>query len=380
MGIVLSILAFSFLIIVHEFGHLLTAKYFGVTVERFSLGLGKPIFKKHWKGTDYCLAPIPFGGYVKMKGEAASLLEGENVKRTPEEEAELEELKTAPDSYTNKPFWQKGIILSSGSIMNLISAFFIIWVLSIFFIEVPLPDAIVGSVFPGSPAATVGIEPGDRFVAFVDNGREYEIKEFVDIIKAKNEGHTRFIIERGSETFEVTLVPADIEDEYTGETSSLLGIEISTRKPNFGESFKLATFLYGSGVKMIDEGISMFFSSNSEIPKTEMVSGPIGIVNMTSKIADNAGTSIQNQKVDQANNYVRDFFYIWALISINLGLLNLFPLPPLDGGLIVLEAFKAPITKYGFLKTAVRVVSYTGIILLMGIMVMATFNDLRNIF
>jgi len=124
----------------------------------------------------------------------------------------------------------------------------------------------------------------------------------------------------------------------------------------------------------------MLFNNTTGLPLNKVVSGPIGIVNMTSKVADKATVQAISEPTAQDNDYLRDFFYIWALISVNLGLLNLFPLPPLDGGLVVVEALKPLIQRYKAIRLTIKYISFAGILLLMGLMIFATGSDLTNLF
>ena len=381
MGVVFSIMAFSFLIIVHELGHLISAKMMGVTVERFSLGLGKPILKKHWKGTDYCLSPIPFGGYVKMKGDDSSLLEGEDLKITEEEKKELENNRFATDSYSNKPFLKKFFILVSGSSMNLLTALIIFFVLSMFYIEIPLMNATVGNVIKDSAAEKAGIQEGDTFLYYYDNdGMQYEIKTFNELNIAKDKGFHDFIISRDGKQIEINMYPKTIIDDLTEQEITMFGVEAETRNPTFSESIQSTGFLYKSSVSSIIQGFGMLFNNTTGLPLNKVVSGPIGIVNMTSKVADKATVQAISEPTAQDNDYLRDFFYIWALISVNLGLLNLFPLPPLDGGLVVVEALKPLIQRYKAIRLTIKYISFAGILLLMGLMIFATGSDLTNLF
>ena len=381
MGVIFSIMAFSFLIIVHELGHLISAKMMGVTVERFSLGLGKPILKKHWKGTDYCLSPIPFGGYVKMKGDDSSLLEGEDLKLTEEEKKELESNRVAPDSYSNKPFLKKFFILVSGSSMNLLTALIIFFFLSMFYIEIPLMNATVGNVIKDSAAEAAGIKEGDTFLYYYDNeGIEHKIKTFNELNLAKEKGFHDFLISRNGEELKITMYPKEIIDYLSEQKVTIFGVEAETRTPTFSESIESTGFLYKSSVSSIFQGFGMLFNNTTGLPLNKVISGPIGIVNMTSKVADKATVQAISEPSAQDNDYLRDFFYIWALISVNLGLLNLFPLPPLDGGLVVVEALKPLIQRYKAIRLTIKYISFAGILLLMGLMVFATGSDLTNLF
>jgi len=172
--IFVAILALSLIVFVHELGHFLMARAFGVKVERFSIGFGKPFYKRYWAGTEWVFSPILFGGYVKMKGQ---------------DDSNPLEKNYDSDSYSSKRPWQRILILLAGPLANIILAFFIYFGIALS--DTPVTTAIdyiepvVGKVMDNSPAKRADIKEGDR-VLEVD-GREirywYQIGEAIQEAK-----------------------------------------------------------------------------------------------------------------------------------------------------------------------------------------------------
>jgi regulator of sigma E protease len=151
--IIVAILALSFIVFIHELGHYIAAKSFGVKVERFSIGFGKVLFKKKWLDTEWAFAPILLGGYVQMKGQ---------------DDKDPLAKNNDPDSYTSKKPWQRIIILAAGPFANIVLAFVIYFVIAINGAPVntasPYLPPVVGKVIPNSPAQKAGIKENDKIV------------------------------------------------------------------------------------------------------------------------------------------------------------------------------------------------------------------------
>ncbi len=348
MGILISILVLSFLIFFHELGHFLAARMFGVTVEVFSIGFGKKLFCKKYKNTNYCLSAIPLGGYVQMKGQD-----------------DLDPLKRSKDkdSYNAKKPWQRIIILLAGPFANFLLAF--ILYLAISFIGVKELAPVIGKITPNSPAAKAHLKPKDKIIQIND----IKIKTWRDLSEAikNSKGKLTFIIKRDKEIKTVNITPKIIKlKNIFGEDvkKRAIGImpsgDLVTLHLNFIETFKYAfnrtldaSYLIVKGLQKLIEGI---------VPLNQM-GGVISIVQVTSKAAEVGIVAL---------------FSLTALISVNLGVLNLLPIPALDGGHIIFNLyemiFKRPPNEEVLYKLTIG-----GWIALLSLMLFTIYNDIIRI-
>lgn len=299
LEIVLSLIGLALLILAHEFGHFITACFFGVRVEEFVIGLpGPKILKFKRNNTTYGVSIIPFGGYVRLYGEFY--------------DPEKPRVSTDAESFLSKPWYAKVAIVAAGSIFNFFLA--ILLFAAMFMYGVPgQPTTTIEKVLPGSAAEAAGIKAGDK-ILMVDS---IQVKEWKDVSNyiSKNPGKKVEIkVERNGKTLTFT---AQIEEK---SDRGFLGIQAKTAVkrlsflPAMVEGFKLT-------LALIKTFISYLIS---EIPRgtlLEQSSGPVGIFVETSR----------------AVKIGFDFYlFLVGLISTNLGIVNLLPIPPLDGGRILL--------------------------------------------
>ncbi len=348
MGLLVSILVLSFLIFFHELGHFLAARMFGVTVEVFSIGFGKKLFCKKYGKTNYCLSAIPLGGYVQMKGQD-----------------DLDPLKRSKDkdSYNAKKPWQRIIILFAGPFANFLLAF--ILYLAIAFMGVKELAPVIGKVSPNSPAKEANLKPKDKIIKI--NG--IEIKTWGDLseIIKNSTGTLIFTIKRGDKIKNIKVTPKIIElKNIFNETvkKRAIGImpsgDLVTLHLGFLESLKYAyqktidaSYLIVKGLQKLIEGI---------VPLNQM-GGVISIVQVTSKAAEVG---------------IAALFGLTALISVNLGVLNLLPIPALDGGHIIFNLyemiFRKPPNEDILYKLTIG-----GWVLLLTLMLFTIYNDIIRI-
>ena len=348
MGLIVSILVLSFLIFFHELGHFLAARMFGVTVEVFSIGFGKKLFCKKYGKTNYCLSAIPLGGYVQMKGQD----DLDPLKRSNDE-----------DSYNAKKPWQRIIILLAGPFANFLLAF--ILYLAIAFMGVKELAPVIGKVAPDSPAQKAHLQPKDKIIQI--NGMD--IKTWRDLSEAikNSQGPLIFTIQRGDKIKIIKVTPkvTDLKNIF-GESVKRRAVGIIpsgdtvTLHLNFIQSIKYAydktieaSYLIVKGLQKLIEGI---------VPLNQM-GGVISIVQVTSQAASVGITAL---------------FGLTALISVNLGVLNLLPIPALDGGHIIFNLyemiFKKPPNEEILYKLTVG-----GWILLLSLMLFTVYNDILRI-
>jgi len=345
-----AIILLGLIIFVHELGHFLSAKLMGVRVLKFSLGFGPKLIGKKYGDTEYLISSIPFGGYVKMLGESS----GEELQ---------EEEKVFAFNY--QPVWKRFIIVFLGPLFNLVFAVIIFVFVFSYGIPVLLPE--VGDVLPQSPAERAGLMKGDTVIS-IDGSQVTQWDEMTNIIHSSPGRSLNLKIKRKSEVITLSVIPEKkrIQDLFgQGKEVGLIGIKPSgstfIKKSNPSESltnavsrtWEIAVLTIVSIVKLIQRVIPM-----------ETLGGPILIVQM-------AG--------EQASQGVLNFFVFMAIININLGVLNLLPIPILDGGHILflgIEAIRRKPLGEKFLTVAQRV----GLALILFIMAFAIYNDLIRIF
>jgi regulator of sigma E protease len=334
------------LIFVHELGHFLAAKLAGIRVERFSLGFPPRLIGKKWGDTDYCISALPFGGYVKMAGMIDESLDKDGI-------------KGEPDEFMSKPILTRLGVMAAGPGMNFVLAI-VIFAGATFFTGIPEPiGPVIGSVLPGEPAEQIGMQAGDRIVSL--NSEVVESwDDVVRIIHASPEKEVSLTYERMGEIISATVVPK--LDEINGV--GLIGIapETKVRPAGFfeaiGNGFATTWYL----TKLVVRSLGMIITGKVDIRKG--LAGPIGIAKMTSESAKSGFGAL---------------LMFAAFLSLNLGFLNILPIPVLDGGHIVFLAIEAVKRKPLTIKTRL-IVQQIGMALLLALMVFFIFNDIARFF
>ncbi|MCK4912682.1 MAG: RIP metalloprotease RseP [Candidatus Omnitrophica bacterium] len=291
---------FSILIVIHEFGHYIAAKRSGVKVERFALGFGPVLFRKKGKETEFVVCAFPLGGYVKMAGDTRQEHKGLN------------------NEFLSKSVGVKSKIVFAGPLFNYILALVIFCIIAL--IGFPYPDSVVGSVLDDYPAKAAGVEEGDRILAVNGNEIEHWMDMAEEIYQAKDTVNLRIEREGKIISLAIPLQQKEITDDFGKRKNvSMIGIgassEIKTVKYNFPQAiikgfeslFKL-TFLVVKGFLFMILGV---------IPFKEAVAGPVGIYYITSEVI----------KIG-----IVPTLHLLAALSISLAIINLFPIPVLDGG------------------------------------------------
>lgn len=358
--------AFAFLSVLtivvffHELGHFLVARWCGVTVKAFSIGFGKEIFGFYDKhGTRWKLSWIPLGGYVKFMDDenAASVPSPDAIAQmTPEQRA---------GSFHLKPLWQRAAVVAAGPIANFILAM-VIFTLWFWIHGVYTTEARVDAVSPDGPAARAGLQPGDLVTAI--DGTPVSSFEKIQRIVGTNVGNPlKFKVDRAGQEVELTIVPeVRVQTAPNGDKQSMVIIgvtrtaskeTIKVYNPGLIESVGLA----GDRTWFIVTSTLGYLSDVFQRKQSgDQLGGPI-------RIADIAG-----QVAKQGLEYV---IQLAAFISVSVGLINLFPVPLLDGGHLMFYAIEAirgrPLTE------RVQEIGFKiGMALVLGLMVFATFNDL----
>lgn len=348
MSIFWAILALSFLIFFHELGHFLVARFFGVRVEVFSIGFGKKLITKTIGNTQYALSLIPLGGYVKMKGQDDSNPLSSNQES---------------DSYTSKPPFERICILLAGPLFNILLAFFIYCGLSYGQRDVLLP--VIGGVVQDMPAQKSGLKVGDKILSI--NGAKFQSWNELASYILHSQGKLTLQVQRGEEEFSLGVIPNKVERKNIfGESKkySAIGItparEIGKAYYGVGKSLQEGLELTWQNSTLIFEGIKRLIIG--KIPTSE-VGGVVSIVQVMHQASQNG---------------FLQFLSLVALISINLGILNLLPIPALDGGHIVFNLYELIIRKAPS-EVVLYYLTMAGWAILLSLMLLGLYNDFNRI-
>jgi len=348
MGIFIALLVLSVLIFFHELGHFTAARFFGVRVDVFSIGFGKKLYTKVIGDTQWSISAIPLGGYVKMKGQ---------------DDSDPTKISYDEDSYNVKKPWQRIIILLAGPFANFLLAF--ILYLAIANIGVPKLLAYVGEVGKDTPAFSAGLTKEDKIVQINGNNITYWENIGKNINEAK--GDITLIIERDQQLVTLQLVPKVIEDKNVfGEKINRRIIGISplgkqtTAHFGFTESLEYAWEETKKASLLIVQSVQKLITG---VVGADKLGGIITIVDVTAE-ASSAG--------------ILALFFFTALISVNLGVLNLLPIPALDGGHIMFNLYEM-ITGKTASEKVMMYITMVGWALLISLMMLGLYNDINRL-
>ena len=348
-SIVAAVVGLGLLIVFHEFGHFLLAKLSGVGVLTFSVGFGPKLWVIKKGETEYALSAFPLGGYVKMVGE------------DPDEEV--------PQSQIEKSFAHKGLlkriaIVVAGPGFNLLLAVLLLTVVYTFY-GVPVMSTQVSGVEKGSPAEKAGIVKGDHIVA-IDGSEVTEWEDLSKRIKASGGKALGFQIRRGTETINVTVQPSKKENrnifgELKDDWMIGIGSQVSIEKGKPGLAVVKAVYQTYDYAKLT---LVAFYKMIVGDVSPRNIGGPILIAQLAGQ---------------QAQEGLGSFLAFLAVLSINLGVLNLLPVPVLDGGHLLFFLVEAVIRKPVSLRYR-EMAQQVGICLLGLLMIYAFYNDILRFF
>ncbi len=348
MGTITFLLVLSFLVFFHELGHFLAARFFGVKVHVFSIGFGKRIFSKEWKGTTWQFALIPLGGYVKMKGQ-------DDTKPGLQEEGN--------DSYNNKTPWQRIVILFAGPFANFLLAAILYFVIALGGANSLSPT--IGKVQENSPAMRAGIKEGD-IVVRINN---IEIKTWDQIGKTiiSSQGALKFFIERDGKIIAKTINP------HISDAQNIFRETIKKRMIGISPAPKLVT-IYHDPISAISyaydktiESSKMIFQGVQKLIQGIVPTSEVGGVITIGKVISDASESS-----------IIALLAITALISVNLGVLNLLPIPALDGGHIMFNLYEI-IAKRKPSDQIFMYLTIAGWVILASLMLLGIYNDINRL-
>ena len=342
MGIVLAIIIFSFIVFFHELGHFLLAKKNGIDVQEFAIGMGPTLYAREYKGTKYAVHVLPIGGFCAM--------------------GEDDEATDSPGNFNNKSVWARISVIAAGPVFNFILAF-IFAVILIGLVGYDKP--VVDSVEEGYPAKEAGIGPGDTIVKLGD--KKVHIFREISMYNQFHQGE-EIEITYNHEGKEKTALLQPKMDEEAGYYR--LGItSTGYTKANILTAMQYGVYEVKYWIDVALGSLKMLITGQVGI---DQVSGPVGIVNVV-------GTTYKESKSYGVFVVVVELMNLVILLTANLGVMNLLPLPALDGGRLVflfIEAVRrkrVPPEKEGY-------VHLVGIMLLMILMVFVMYNDIRRIF
>jgi len=344
-------IAFCLLILFHELGHFAVAKFLGIGVERFSIGFGPKITGFRRGETEYMVSAIPLGGYVKLIGDDPRGTDGDH-----------------PRAFLNKPIGHRIAVVAAGPLANFALA--IVIFAGVHWVGVPTPQISelpeVGEVVADSPAQQAGLQKGDRILT-VNGQAVSQWEDLVQTIHQHSNTALQLSVQRGMETFEVSVTPKpgtvikDLEEVEVGLIGVAPHMEITVMRysppvalwKGVEKTWEISALTVVSLVKMVQGKIS---------PKH--LAGPVGIFQMAGQ---------------QAKVGLLPLVSLMAVLSISLGILNLFPIPVLDGGHILFFSVEGlwgqPIS-----PRKQEIATQVGLFLLVALMLTAFYNDLLRIF
>lgn len=349
--VISAVVVLGLLIFVHEFGHFIFAKLFGVGVEKFSLGFGPKVVGKKLGETEYLLSAFPLGGYVKMVGES------------PDAEVSPEDSER---SFIGKPPLQRIIIVAAGPVFNLLFAALLF--ILVYMIGVPAATTRIGEVLAGKPAALAGLQAQD-LVTSINGKTVSRWDEFSSTIAGSRGAPLDIVVERAGKRLPFRIVPE------TNEGKNLFGEKIFYPVIGVVAAGEMVTDRYPPGRavvkgsqqtwKVITLTIVSIGKLIERVVPLDSVGGPIMIAKMAGEQASAGGVN---------------FLAFMALLSINLGVLNLLPVPILDGGHLFFYFWELIFRKPVSMK-AREMAQQVGLVLLVSLMVLAFYNDIvRYIF
>lgn len=348
-SIISAIIVLGILVFVHELGHFIMAKRLGIGVITFSLGFGPKLLGRRIGETQYQIAAVPLGGFVKLIGE------------NPEEEVKEEDRAR---SFSAAPIWKRSLIVAAGPFFNFLLAIALFSTINLF--GVPSLPAKIGELSPGLPAEEAGLKKGDAVLS-IDGEKVSKWDDLSRIIRGSNGKELTLQVKRNEETFEVKVVP------QSSKTKNLFGEEIQIfmigiqpsddviiEKVNPVVALGMGFAQTWSGIKLTV--VSIWKLIERVIP-AKTIGGPI-------LIAQLAG--------EQARRGLVSFALFMAILSINLGVINLFPIPILDGGHFVFLALEGILRRPISIRK-MEIAQQVGLILIILLMVFAFYNDILRI-
>ena len=351
MSIVFAILLFSILIFVHELGHFLAAKASRVQVNEFSMFMGPAIFKKQVGETLYSIRCIPIGGYCAMEGEDADT--------------------DSPRSFQKAAWWKRLIILVAGSFMNFVAG---ILIMAIVFLPVKqIVEPVISSFEDFSTVDDgAGLQVGDRILEV--NGERIYVQSDFSTILSLNPGDVHdLVVERNGSRVELNdfhMEKHEVTDE-NGQKLMLYGMNFTITDADLGTRLQYAWYQAIDAARIVRLSLQMLLTGKAAFSD---MTGPVGIVGQMSDMAAASETWV---------DALLNMLYFGGFIAINLGVMNLLPIPALDGGRVVGLLLTTAVERITKKKIDPKYEGYlhaAGMILLLALMAVIMFKDIFTIF
>ena len=344
INIIVFFLILGAIVLIHELGHFLTAKLFGVYCAEFSIGMGPKLFSKKKGETEYQIRALPIGGYVAMAGEADQE-DNEIMKDVPYERT-LKGIKT----------WKKCVIMLAGVFMNFVLA--LVLLIGIYsFVEVQTNTSEIGSVVKNKGAALAGIEAGDVINKITINNEEHLDNENLQL-------DTDTVTMKVGLTRNKHYLEKKVTAKYNNETKSyVMGITAAMKQLTFAEAIR-------QGINQFIEYALLIFTTLGKLitdmtHTVSQLSGPVGIYTVTAQVTQTGSIST--------------LLSLTALLSTNIGMFNLLPIPGLDGSQVLFALIEKVIRRE--IPTRIKyALQMAGLILAFGLMIFATVNDIGKFF
>ena len=348
MYIIIAIIIFGILIAIHEFGHFTAAKLCGVKVEEFAIGMGPALFKKQKGETVYALRILPIGGFCAMAGE--------------------DEESDDPRAFTNQGFWKKFVILCAGSFMNLVLGIVLILIMyagAQAFVTPTIDHFMDGCPYEGAEA----MQPGDTFYS-IDGQRIYLVSD-VSSFLIRGDGVYDIVMLRDGEKVELKdfALTTKTYAEYADEGPKY-GFVFGYTEATFGTKLEYTWNTTLEFSRLVWLGLGDLI--NGKVGLKDM-SGPVGIVDMMNEVG---------QQAESAKAAADNLLYISAFIAINLAIMNMLPIPALDGGRVFLMIVTVIIEAVSRKKLDPKYEGYIhlgGMALLLGLMALVMYNDIAKL-
>ena len=348
MYIIIAIIIFGILIAIHEFGHFMAAKLCGVKVEEFAIGMGPALFKKQKGETVYALRILPIGGFCAMAGE--------------------DEESDDPRAFTNQGFWKKFVILCAGSFMNLVLGIVLILIMyagAQAFVTPTIDHFMDGCPYEGAEA----MQPGDTFYS-IDGQRIYLVSD-VSSFLIRGDGVYDIVMLRDGEKVELKdfALTTKTYAEYADEGPKY-GFVFGYTEATFGAKLEYTWNTTLEFSRLVWLGLGDLL--NGRVGLKDM-SGPVGIVDMMNEVG---------QQAESAKAAADNLLYISAFIAINLAIMNMLPIPALDGGRVFLMIVTVIIEAVSRKKLDPKYEGYIhlgGMVLLLGLMALVMYNDIAKL-
>lgn len=347
MSLIIAILIFSLIILFHELGHFLLAKANGITVVEFSLGMGPKLLSFDKGGTKYCLKILPFGGSCMMLGEDEGTKE--------------------PGAFGAAPIGARIAVIAAGPIFNFILAF----LLSLIIIgSIGYDKPVIQMVNKGYPAQEAGLKAGD-VVKQMNGTRIHVAREVTNYVNFHQGQDVTMVVERGGKDMTVKMSPA-----VTASGRAVFGIYCNSRiKCGVLDTIKYGAYEVKYWIQLTIDSLKMLFKGKVSVNE---MSGPVGVVSYIGETYEESHEAAKSS--GEGNLYVwLNMLNISVLLTANLGVMNLLPIPALDGGRLVFLIIEL-IRGKAMDPDKEGMVHFIGLMALLALMVFVMINDIRKLF